>query len=111
MDKKSPEKLFLRPVAIEPRSARVVQLNCNGSNTFGTMKICSKQRWFELMIVNHSTRLGGIIGIFSIFLNMKVCYVCSLELPDRGNSNEYTQYAFFNMKKEISLNYLKSAAM
>ena len=32
----------------------------------------------------------------------------SLESPDRGDSNEYTQYTIFNIKKE---NYPKSAAM
>ena len=30
---------------------------------FGTMKICSRQGLFELMSVNHSGRLGDIIGI------------------------------------------------
>ena len=29
----------------------------------------------------------------------------------RDYSNEYTQYAIFNIKKKISLNYPKSAAM
>ena len=32
------------------------------------------------------------MDIFSIFFNMKVYCVFSLELPQRGNSNEYTQY-------------------
>ena len=35
----------------------------------------------------------------------------SLELPHRGNSNEYTQYTIFNIKEEITLNYPKSAAL
>ena len=34
----------------------------------------------------------------------------SLESPHRGDSNEYTQYTIFNMKK-ITLNYPESAAM
>ena len=38
-----------------------IQLNFNGSNSFGTMKIYSRQGKFELMSVNHSTRSGGII--------------------------------------------------
>ena len=38
--------------------------------------------------------------IFSIFFNMKVYCVFSLELPRRGDSNEYTQYTIINMKKE-----------
>ena len=49
--------------------------------------------------------------IFSIFFNMKVSCVFSLESPHRGDSNEYTQDTFFNIKKTIALNYPRSAAM
>ena len=35
----------------------------------------------------------------------------SLESPHRGDSNEYIQYTIFNIKKKITLNYPKSAAM
>ena len=35
----------------------------------------------------------------------------SLESPHSGDSNEYTQYTIFNMKKKSSINYPKSAAM
>ena len=35
----------------------------------------------------------------------------SLESPHRGDSNEYTQYTIFNIKKETTLNYPKSANM
>ena len=36
----------------------------------------------------------------------------SVESPHRGNPNVYTQYTIFNIKKkEITLNYSKSAAM
>ena len=35
----------------------------------------------------------------------------SLESPNRGDSNDYTQYTIFNMKRKLDLNYLKSAAM
>ena len=31
----------------------------------------------------------------------------SLELPHRGNSNEYTQHTIINIEKEITLNYSK----
>ena len=48
--------------------------------------------------------------IFSIFFNMKVYYVFSLELPHLGDSNEYTQYIIFNIKKKITLKYPQSAA-
>ena len=45
------------------------------------------------------------------FYNMKVCCVFSLESPYRGDSNEYTQFTVFNIKKKITLNFSKSAAM
>ena len=45
-----------------------------------------------------------------IFFNMKVYCVFSLELPHRVDSNEYTQYTIFNIKKENLPNYPKSAA-
>ena len=65
------------------------------------------------MSVYHSATTGGIIQseISSIFFHMKVCCVFSLESPHQGDSNEYTQYTIFNIKKEIALNYSKSAAM
>ena len=51
------------------------------------------------------------MDIFSIFFNMKVVCVFSLESPHRGDSNEYKQYTIFNIKRKITLNYPKSAAM
>ena len=42
--------------------------------------------------------------MFSIFFNMKVFCVYSLESPHRGDSNEYTQHTVFNIAKE---NHLK----
>ena len=41
--------------------------------------------------------------IFSIFFNIKVFCVFSLESPRRGDSYEYTQYTIFNIKKKITL--------
>ena len=66
---------------------------------------------FELMSVNHSSRSGGIIRISFRFSNMKVCCVFSFESPHRGDSNEYTQYIIFNIKKKISLDFTKSTVM
>ena len=43
----------------------IVKLRC--SNTFGSKKICLRQRQFKLMSVNHSTRSGGIIRIYFRF--------------------------------------------
>ena len=48
---------------------------------------------------------------FSIFFNMKVYCVFSLESPHWGDSNKNTKYTIFNIKKKITLNYPKSAAM
>ena len=42
---------------------------------------------------------------------MKVYCVFSLESPHWGDSNENTQYTIFNIKKKITLNYPKSAAV
>ena len=50
-------------------------------------------------------------NICSIFFNMKVFCVFSLESPYRGDSYEYAQYTIFNVKKEITLNNPKCAAM
>ena len=49
--------------------------------------------------------------LFSIFFNMKVFCVFSLESPHRGDSHEYIQYTTFNVGNKITLNYQKSAAM
>ena len=37
------------------------------------------------------------MDIFSMFFNMKVYCLFSLESPQRVDSNEYTQYTIFNM--------------
>ena len=53
-------------------------------------------------------------AIFSSLYNMKVYCVLALESPHRGESNEYTQYTIFNLKKkkkEITLIYPKPAAV
>ena len=49
--------------------------------------------------------------IFPTFFNMKVYCVFILESPHRGDSNEYHNIPFFNMKKKNTRNYPKSAAM
>ena len=60
------------------------------------------------MSVNHSAKSGGIIWIFfSIFFNMKVCCVFSLEPPHRGDSNEYTKHTIFNINKKNHPSYPK----
>ena len=49
--------------------------------------------------------------MFSIFFNLKVCFVFFLESPHRGDFNEYTKYTTFNMKNKMTLNDSKSAVM
>ena len=59
-----------------------IQSNFNGSNTFGTMKTCSRQGWFRPLRVYYRARSGGNNkDIFSIFFTMKVYCVFSLESP------------------------------
>ena len=53
-------------------------------------------------MIDKSGRSGGIMRIYSIFYNMKVCYVFSLE-SHGGDSNEYTQQTIFNTKKKEKL--------
>ena len=58
---------------------KIIQPWFNGTNTFGTMKLCSRQGKFELMSVNHSAR-RHTRDTFSIYFSIKVCCVFSLEL-------------------------------
>ena len=58
------------------------------------------------MSVNHSARSRGLTGISFQFFS-----VFSLVCPHRGDSNKYTHYTIFNIKKKITINYPKSAAM
>ena len=59
------------------------------------------------MRVDNSARSGGIIKITLIFYTLKVCCVFSLELPHRGDSNEYTQHTISNIKRKLTRNYPK----
>ena len=54
-----------------------VQSNFNGSNTFGTMKISSRQGLFEAVRFDYSTRSGGIIGLSFRFSLTSRYFVCS----------------------------------
>ena len=76
----------------------------NHENVFET-GVVRANKCYSLRQVGRHNR-----DMFSIFFNMKVCCVFSLELPYRGDSNEYTLYTIF-LKKNIILNCPKSAAM
>ena len=57
------------------------------------------------MSLKHGAMSGGIKGVSSLFLsNMEVFCVFSLESLRRGDSNKYTQYTIFNVKRKIILN-------
>ena len=88
-----------------------LQSNFNGSNTFGTREICSEtgssSKW--VLIVDQNRRQSRYI--VSIFFNMKVFCVFSLESLHRGDSNENTKYTILNITLKITINYPKSAAM
>ena len=45
------------------------------------------------------------------FLRHKGMLSVLIESPHRDDSNEYTQYTIFNVKKKITLNYPKFAAI
>ena len=56
---------------------------------------------FESLRVYYRARSGGHNrDILSIFFNMKVYCVFSLESPQQGDSNEFTQYTISQYKKE-----------
>ena len=55
-----------------------VQSNFDGSNLFGTMKICSKQRLFEPGKVTISATPGGIMEIIVGYLFGILYFKCLL---------------------------------
>ena len=67
----------------------------NHENMFETGAIRAKE-WQSLRQIRRHN-----MDIFSVFFNMKVCYVLSLELPRRDDCNEYTQYTIFNIKRKF----------
>ena len=85
-----------------------IQSNFDGSNLFGTMKICLRQRLFEPRKVTIGATPGGIMEIIvGYFFGVQYfkCMLCvliritstcvyTLESPRRGDSNECTQHTF-----------------
>ena len=65
----------------------------------------NREKMFEAGVVRaNSARPGCMIDIFSIFFDMKVCCVFSLESPHRGDSKKYTRHINIKRKSpEISL--------
>ena len=83
-----------------PKMNHIVRSNFNGSNTFGTMTICSRQGQIKPMWVDYRARSRSIICSSLIFLKIKLCCV---ELPHQGNSYESTEQTFSRLE---TLNHL-----
>ena len=56
----------------------LLQSNFNGSNPFGTMKVCSRQRLFEPRKVTIGAIPGGIIEIIVGYLFGVLYFKCML---------------------------------
>ena len=59
---------------LHKRLDKLIQSNFDGSNTFGTVKICSRQRWFEPRMVTISAIPGGIVEITVGYLFVVLYY-------------------------------------
>ena len=71
-----------------------LQYNLNGSNPNGSFTVDDSNSFFSPYKILQIAQENKYLGIFSDFimeLNV-VCCVHSLELPQWGNSNEYTQH-------------------
>ena len=69
----------------------IIQYNLNGSNTDGSFTVDDSNSFQSLQNSFNSSR-KQIFRDFVSFYHGIVCCVYSLELPHRGNSNEYTQH-------------------
>ena len=87
-------------------STHNIQYNLNGSNTDGLFTVDDSNSFFSPYKILPIAHENKYLGIFFLFYHGIVCCVHSLELPHRGNSNEYTQHTIIVLKiKKISLNY------
>ena len=73
----------------------VLQYNLNGSNTDGSFTVDDSNSFFfffrSYKTFSNSSR-KQIFRDFFLFYHGIVCCVYSLELPHRGDSNEYTHH-------------------
>ena len=63
----------------------------------------SSSHWGLIMTPGQEAN-GDNLVIFSSFWTIMVCWVYSIESPQRGDSNEYTQHTILSYSKKISLN-------
>ena len=66
-----------------------IQYNLNGSNMDGSFTVDDSNSFFSPYKILPIAQENKYLGNFSYFIMGFVCCVYSLELPHRGNSNEY----------------------
>ena len=70
----------------------IIQLNLNSSNTDGSFTMVNSNSFlspYEILLIAQE---NGYLMVIFLFYPEIVCCVYSLELPHRGDSNEYTQH-------------------
>ena len=88
------------------QNSHQIQYNLNGSNTDGSLPWIIRTLFSVPTKFFQQLKKTNTYGFFFLFYHVIVCCVYSLELPHRGNSNEYTQHTIIVYKIEkISLNY------
>ena len=69
-----------------------IQSNLDSSNTDGSFTMTNSNSFLSPYEVLPIAQENKYLGKFFYFYREIVCCVYSLELPHRGNSNEYTQH-------------------
>ena len=69
-----------------------IQYNLNGSNTDGLFTLDDSNSFFSHYKVLQIAQENKLLMIFFLFNHEIVCCVYPLELPQQGDSNEYTTY-------------------
>ena len=86
----------------------IIQSNFNGSNTFGTMKICSRQGLFERTRVDYRARSRSIIWSSFRFSSNKsmLCVLIRIASSWRFLCVQTTYIFKINKRSRIILNYI-----
>ena len=70
----------------------IIQYNLNGSNTDGSFTGDDSNSFFSPYKILPIAQENKYLMMFFLVYHGIACFVYSLELPHRGNSNEYTQH-------------------
>ena len=70
----------------------MLQYNLNGSNPDGSFTLDDLNSFFQSLQNPYNSTRKQIFRDFFLLYPGIVCCVYSLELPHRGDSNEYTQH-------------------